>query len=1065
MTYCRSQEYTCAMRNPLRSTILLIAALVCLAPRTHGQGSFSTLRGVVTDASGAVVASANIVLKEPSTGVLIRDINVDAQGSYEIPSLRAGIYTLTCTAAGFAPFTADQIALASGQLRRIDVTLSVAGSSQSVSVTAGVAVINTESGTIGGVYDAGKHADVPLVDAYPSPSAMLTVIPGFQGGSGGLGGVRANGQPLAQIIVAIDGINNDSAGQVVNSEQYEEVNATLVNAPAESSRVASVQLITKRGANEIHGVAYYKFFSSAFNARSFFAARRTPYLQHEWDLEAGGPIVKNRTFFYGSWFSQRIPLGSFSTATVPTLAMRNGAFSGVVRDPQTNQPFPGNQIPANRISSVSAKLQEKYYPLPTSAAAANNLAFEVPFPADLFRGDWLFWRLDHNFSSKNSADVRWTQRKTPYVLSSGLPGQFWTRKRDHQQWVASDTHIFSPSLVNTFQFGLSTDYIVDGDTVAGRTPLDGSNVLSEIGLIGSNPSGFKGQGFPTVSVTGLTALSLQPGGIVNDNSAYTINEAITKTKGHHVWKSGATVQWQKTFAGEIPNYGSFSFDGTLSGAPYADFLLGFPRSTSRTNPIANRHQNATEIGFFTQDTYKVTSRLTLEYGLRWDYYTTPVYSDGLMYNFDKASGSIIVQQESLAKISPLYPKNILIRAGDPKPVPSKSNFRPRLSAAFRITPKFVVRGGYGMFTERIALFQRVSGGGPFQIAETYQNQAGQTTQLNAFPNPYPASLALATLASQSVVSFPSQTSNGILHQYNVTVERELFGFGVRGSYVGTQGRGLNYSLNINQPEPSLVTFNVNRRPYPNLVGVTNYRSDGSSRYHSFQVEAKKRAASVLFDFNYSYQINQSNFVNLENPYDVLSKWSNDASTRRHYAVGSLVWTLPVGKGQRYLTASSKLVDTIVGNWQVYWLSYLASGFFFSPAFSGSSPSNTGVNGGLPDLVGDPSGIPRSVNQWFDPKAFAVPPAGRFGNALPNSLVSQPLNVHHLSLIRKFPIKERLSFTLTAAISNIFNHATFNNPLSNISVAGAGAFTSTVGVFSSNERGAYRQMALKGRFDF
>lgn len=1044
--------------------VVYAIAAVMLPAHLAAQGSFGTIRGVVSDSSGAVVTNAKVTLKEPATGVLIREIAVDSVGAYEIPGLRAGTYALTCTAAGFAPFNADQIQLLSGQLRRIDVALTVAESTQSVSVTAGAALINTESGSIGGAYDAKKHADVPLVDAYPSPSAMLTTIPGFQGGSGGLGGVRANGQALAQIIVAIDGINNDTAGQVVNSEFYDEVNATVVNAPAETSRIASVQLITKRGVNAFHGVAYYKFFSSAFNARSFFAPRRTPYLQHEWDVELGGPVIRNRTFFYASWFSQRIPLGSFSTATVPTLAMRNGTFATAVRDPLTNQPMPGNIVPASRISPVSALLQSQYFPLPTSSAAANNLAFEVPFPADLFKGDWFFGRLDHNFSNKNNADVRWNQRKTPYVLSSGLPGQFWTRIRNHQQWVASDTHLFSPTTVNVVQFGLSTDYIVDGDTVSGRTPLDGSKVLSEIGLTGSNPAGFHGQGFPTVSVTGLTTLSLQSGGIVNDNSAYTINETITKTIGRHVWKSGGTVQWQRTFAGEIPNYGSFTFDGSLSGTAYADFLFGVPRSSSRTTPIANRRQNATEIGFFSQDTFKVSNRLTLEYGLRWDYYTTPIFTDGLMVNFDKASQSMIVPQAALSKVSPLFPKNVPVVAGDPSPTPSKGNFRPRFSAAYRIHSDFVVRGGYGMFTERLALFQRLNGGGPFQIAETYQNQPNQPPAFS-FPNPYPASLALATVASQSATVFPTLTKNGVFHQYNISLEKEIAGFGVRGSYVGNLGRGLNYSLNINQPEPSLIPFTTSRRPFPNLVGVTEWRDDGSSRFHSFQVETKRRAKSITIDFNYTYSLNENNFTNLENPYSVLDKWANEANTRRHYAVGSAVWAMPVGRNQRFLGAAPRAVDYAIGNWQLYWLSYVGSGLFFSPAYSGATPSNTGVTGGLPDLVGNPNGLPKTVEQWFDPKAYAVPAAGRFGNALPNSLAAQPMNVHHLSLIKKFPIKDRLTFTLTGAISNLFNRATFTTPRNNISVAGAGAFTGTVGVFSSNERAGERQMTLKGRFDF
>jgi hypothetical protein len=262
-----------------------------------------------------------------------------------------------------------------------------------------------------------------------------------------------------------------------------------------------------------------------------------------------------------------------------------------------------------------------------------------------------------------------------------------------------------------------------------------------------------------------------------------------------------------------------------------------------------------------------------------------------------------------------------------------------------------------------------------------------------------------------------------------------------------------------------VAFNASRRPYPNLVGVTDFRADGSSYFQSGQVEAKRRAGDFQIDFNYSYQVNKSNYFNLENPYNLLNQWANEPNTRRHYAVGSVIWTAPVGRGKRLLSSAPRVVDLAIGHWQLYWLSYVASGLFFSPTYSGASPSNTGVNGGLPDLVGDPYGIPRTKNQWFDGRAYAIPQPGRFGNALPNSLESQPLNVHHLSLIKKFPIRERLSFTLTAAISNLFNHATFNNPLNNISVAGTGAFTSTVGVFSSNERGAFRQMTLKGRFDF
>jgi hypothetical protein len=181
----------------------------------------------------------------------------------------------------------------------------------------------------------------------------------------------------------------------------------------------------------------------------------------------------------------------------------------------------------------------------------------------------------------------------------------------------------------------------------------------------------------------------------------------------------------------------------------------------------------------------------------------------------------------------------------------------------------------------------------------------------------------------------------------------------------------------------------------------------------------------------------------------------------------VVWTIPVGSGQHFLPHLPKFGDLILSNWQLYWISYLGTGTYFSPSFSGSSPSNTGVNGGLPDRIGDPYNVRggQNYNLWFNPAAFAVPPVGRFGDALPNSLVGQPLNVHHLSIAKSFRITERVTYTFTAAISNLFNHPTFNTPLANISAAGTGSFTSTVGVFGSNERAGPRQIALKARFEF
>ena len=441
----------------------LCAALMHLTPVANGQASLSTLRGTVTDASGAVIPSAVIALRDPATRVPVRQERADSQGNFELIDLKPGTYRLTCEASGFKAFVADDVVLESGGTRRLDIHLSVGeATTQEVTVTAvGAAVIETETGTIGGAFDNHQHQDVPLIDVYPSPSAMLTTLPGIQGGNA----QRINGQNTNQISQSFDGLINDqTGGQSSNTEFFQEVTAVTVNAPADSSRVASYNMTTKRGENTLHAMAYYKLFTSALDARNPFSPTKLAYLQHEWQLEMGAPIIKNKTFFYGTWFSQRIPLGSFGTANVPTPQERGGNFSAfaAIKDPLTGQPFPGNVIPANRISPVSTAFQNLYFPLPTSPGLVNNLYFHFPFNTDLYHGDWLLARIDHNFSNKNSFYVRWLERRTPYVLQDGLPAEVWTRLREHHQFAVSDTHLFSPTFLNTLQLGLAVDHIADG---------------------------------------------------------------------------------------------------------------------------------------------------------------------------------------------------------------------------------------------------------------------------------------------------------------------------------------------------------------------------------------------------------------------------------------------------------------------------------------------------------------------------------------------------------------------------------------------------------------------------
>jgi len=869
--------------------------------------------------------------------------------------------------------------------------------------------------------------------------------------------------------------------------------------------------------NSFHGVASYKLYDSILNARGYFFDNKTPYLQHEWDLEAGGPIIKDRTFFYGQWFAQRIPLGTPNNANVPIQLWRQGQFTNTIIDPQTGQPFPNNTIPANRISPVALAFQNKYYPVPTGANANllpinNNYSFTFPFNSDLYRGDWLSGRVDHNLTQKNSLFGRWLMRRTPYVLTNGLPDLFWTRLRRHQQWAAGDTHVFSPQLLNTFKFGLAFDYIVDGQTEAGRTPPNGADVLAQTGLQGSNPSGLTGAGFPQININGLTPLSGVAGGVKSDNRIVTASDSIDWQVGRHVWKFGFNTQHYKIYRGTNPNYGTLSFDGSLSAPKghktpdnvYADFLLGLPQQSQRSNPLVNRTMNVSEWGFFAEDTYKVNPKLTLNYGARWDYYGAPTASDHLMYNWDPNTNTVLVDPKAISKVSPLYPVlsstnplGIKVAPGNVTAIPGKSNFVPRLGAAYRLTDHFVVRGGYGIYISRITgsygdgnstgfannpvlnyfslINPQLGSTGPFSITENYLNTVTAGQPLLQFPNPYPPSTGSATVPSQSVNGYPRESGNGHIHQFSVSVEREIASFGLRASYVGSRSTGQNYQINTNKPHPSITPFDASMRPFQPFVKTTYMRYDGSAKYDGLQLEVKRRAGSILLDANYTYARSIANYLDTENPYDVLSHWANDGPTRHHYASISATWALPFGKGQRYLSTASAPIQQIAGNWSLNSITYLGSGYWYSPEYSGSDSSNTGTFGSLPDgvgnlpdRVGDPNNVPggRTRQHWFNTAAFAVPQIGHFGNALPNSLENQALYVTHLGVVKVIPITERVKFHFTGEISNLFNHAEFLPPGGDVTPDGGGdAFTSQVDVFSSLERSGPRQITFQGAFRF
>ena len=1064
------------------SHLLWIPCLMLLtfSAAVFAQGDLSTVRGTITDPSGALVPKVSIELINVATNV-VRKAATSDNGDFEIPYVSLGTYKLTATATGFKSFTAQDIVIRARELRRIDVVLELGAVGTEVTVSGGGAqVIATEGSQVANGFSTEAFVDSPLSQSF-FPQAYMTTLPNIQTAQGGWT-LRFAGQ--SQVVENLDGVTSDgSVNLVQNMNDFEDLQVVAVNNSAEYSRVAQFSMAGKSGTNAFHGKVYYDVINSALQARNYFNPVKVPYKEHRGGADISGPVIKNKLFFYFGYSLVRIPSSSFYNRNVATEKMRSGDFSDylsqakpvVLKDPlNNNQPFAGNIIPVDRINPLSQKTQDLYIPKPNQGignSTNQNYGFMFPHPTDLYRWDSHTDRLDWRISEKNTLFARYINRETPYILNGSFADLgTWTRQRRHHSIVANDTHVFSPTLVNSFNWGWVKDYFIDDETTGGFTPQTGDQAVQAIGLEGVNPKGYKAGGFPTMNFVALDRLFQQPGGVNLDQNIFQFTESMTWSKGKHVVKWGSDLRLFRDHNFGIPEgtYGTFTFNGSLTGVDYGDFLLGLPYNSTRLDPLTDRRQKAYEWGLFITDTFKVSRRLTLDYGLRWDFFPPSSYNDGLQYNWDPASGNVVVPEAAQSKISPLYSPKIKIATGQVVPNASKTNFRPRIGVAYRLRDDFVIRGGYGQYTESFSNFFRAQGTGPFQISESYFNSITNGVPLLSFPNPFPSSLASAAIPSQSVSGYPLDTSHGVIHQFNVSMEKELGRWGIRLSYIGSRSTGLNYAVALNKPLPSLIPFTASRRPWSQFVGASYTYSDGQAKYNSGQIEVQRKMGALLFDAHYTLASNMNNMTNTENPYDHLW-WGRDNYTSRHRAVANLTYDLPFGKGRRYLTSAPGYVNQVVGGWQLGWVAYFQSGQYFTPSFSGSDPSNTNTSGGRPDRIADGNYAAgqRDRNKWFDASAFAVPAAGRFGNAGANTLEGPGMQLHHLSLIKNFPITERVKFVIQGMFTNIANHPIFDFPFSNISAPASVAKTYQLreGGGGGREMAGPRNLQLRARIEF
>ncbi len=1070
------------------SLTLLLAAPLC------GQSNLGRIVGTVKDSSGAVIPSTRVVVTNEGTGQ-VREFGSLPSGDYEVVNLVAGVYRVEAESQNFKRFVRAGVVLDAGRTIRVDVVLELGQLSEVIRVSESAPLIETETPSVSNLLAYDLQSKSPVATG-GRPWEVLITMPLIQSGPSDFV-YSVAGSRGAQTEFQIDGIASPAAGSPLGStsmtmEGTSEMRVQGVNNSAEYSQPGIFQQVSRSGTNTLHGDLFYYHTNSALNARSFFSPTKASSRKHNLGGWLGGPLVlpklydgRNRTFLMLAYEGTRSPGFTNSNATVPTPGMHVGDFSGVkgvtVKDPLNGLPFPQNRIPAGRMSAVSQRLQERFYPLPnfgdpdTFAALNHRILF-----VNSTQFNNVDLRVDHQLAKSNTlyARVGWIQ-----FNNKSLEGNLPTigprsQLRNLRTGVVSDTHLFSPALINELRLGFQRS----------RNPFHGPQrgleVLAAVGIQGVQnvPDAY---GIPVINITGMQSLT-QIQEAVNVEQSEQLTEALTWIRGRHSIKMGMDVRRQDPNNITVPigTYGTFDFTNTFTGHAYADFLLGLPRQTARTFPPPPDYRRQWEYGLFVNDDFKLGPRLTLQLGLRYEYQTPTYHKRDTQYNFDPATGGLVLVSEgSRAYVSRLFNPRIPVRVADGSIFPQgrlwrpdRNNFAPRLGLAWRPTGRtdFAVRAGYGVFYDRIGIgVASALDGGPFTPgSEPFVNSIRDGAPLFQFPRPFTDTPAGPSAAAPSVNSIILGLRNPYVQQWNLSVERAVAGLGLRASYVGSKGTRLFYGRNINKPAPSPTPFRQDRRPYPLYSDIVLIDQGGNNNYHAFQFEATRRFSSLTFNFGHTWSNNISDAADagsdtggeIQNPFDRAAERARETYAIRHRLVGNVMWQVPVGRGRPLLSNLPPALNYVLSGWETVWTFTVRSGRWFTPTFAGLDPSNTNTLGGRPDRLADGNLAQPSLERWFDAAAFAAPPAnaGRFGNSGRNVLEGPVMRVLHLGLLKNFSlerVREGLKVSLEMAAKNLFNHPNFSNPGANIS---SPTVARIVGVDSGLELGGSRQIQLRMR---